>query len=215
MRNVEATIRSRRSIRRYSQKEVPEGAVVEILDTARWSPSWANTQPWSVFAVTGDTLERVKAAYHERAAAGVERQFEVSRPLPEWPPEMAARTRQLMASRSALASPSEPGPGNLDFFGAPWLLLFAIDGRLRAEYACFDTGLFVQTVCLAAHEHGLGTCIMAMGVGYPDVLHALIPAAEGKRFVVAVALGYPDLDAPLNRFDRSRADLRELVSFAG
>jgi nitroreductase len=212
---VEAAIRSRRSIRKFSDRDVSEQVIVELLDTARWSPSWANTQPWSVFAVTGETLEQIKTAYRERAAAGVARQFEVSRPLPDWPPEMSARTRQLMATRAPATGPSDRGPGNLEFFAAPWLVLFAIDGRLQPEYACFDTGLLVQTFCLAAHERGLGSCIMAMAVGYPEDLHAILPAAEGKRFVVAVALGYPDLEAAINRFDRSRAELSEIVSFAG
>ena len=213
--DVETAIRSRRSIRKFSDKDVSEQVIVELLDTARWSPSWANTQPWSVFAVTGETLEQIKTAYRERAGAGIARQFEVARPLPDWPPEMIARTRQLMASRATATGRSDRGPGNLEFFAAPWLVLFAIDGRLQPEYACFDTGLLVQTFCLAAHERGLGTCIMAMAVGYPEDLHAILPAAEGKRFVVAVALGYPDLEAAINRFDRSRAELSEIVSFAG
>ena len=191
--DVETAIRSRRSIRRFSDKDVPEQVVVDILDSARWSPSWANTQPWSVFAVTGETLEKIKTAYRE----------------------MIARTRELMASRATATGRSDRGPGNLEFFAAPWLVLFAIDGRLQPEYACFDTGLLVQTFCLAAHERGLGSCIMAMAVGYPEDLHAILPAAEGKRFVVAVALGYPDLEAAINRFDRSRAELSEIVSFAG
>ena len=31
--------------------------------------------------------------------------------------------------------------------------------------------------------------------------------------VVAVTLGYPDLDAPANTFERSRADLDEIVTW--
>ena len=65
----------------------------------------------------------------------------------------------------------------------------------------------MQSFCLATHDKGLGTCIMAIAVGYPDV----IPEAVGKRFVVGVAIGYPDWDALLNCFSHERAELDEQV----
>ena len=59
----ESVIRGRRSIRAYTSQPVPEGLVREILDEARWAPSSRNTQAWSVWVVTGDALERFKAAF--------------------------------------------------------------------------------------------------------------------------------------------------------
>ncbi len=212
--DVEQAIRGRRSIRKFTGDRVTEETIREILESARWAPSWANTQPWNLFAVTGETLEQIRAAYSQRACAKVERRFEIARPRPDWPPPLAARTRQLMDARALSNGSSAVTPTSADFFGAPCLLLLAIDERLQPEYACFDTGLLVQSICLAAHGRGLGTCIMAMAVGYPDVLHELLPQAAGKRFVVGIALGIPDPDSPVNRFDRSRAALDEVVTFA-
>jgi len=211
--DVEAAIFGRRSIRKFTSDRLTDDMVADILDLARWAPSWANTQPWCVFAVTGETLERIKAAYRQRACEKIERRFEVPRPQPDWPPEMAARTKQLVDTRTAATADVIAAPSTAEFFGAPCLLLFAIDERLQPEYACFDAGLLVQTVCLAAHGRGLGTCIMGMAVGYPDVLHECVPEAAGKRFVVGVALGVPDRDSVINRFDRQRAELSEWVSF--
>ncbi len=37
-------IKSRKSIRKYSPKKVPEDALERILEAARWAPSWANKQ---------------------------------------------------------------------------------------------------------------------------------------------------------------------------
>jgi nitroreductase len=112
------------------------------------------------------------------------------------------------------AAPQVPArPGLADIYGAPCMLLFAVDERLAAEYACFDLGLLVQNVCLAAHEHGLGTCIMAMAVRYADALHTVVPQAKGRRFVVGVALGHPDPDSKLNLVERERVALREIATF--
>ena len=37
-------IHERRSVRKYKKDSVPDEIITEILETARWSPSWANTQ---------------------------------------------------------------------------------------------------------------------------------------------------------------------------
>src|SRR5665647_1356110 len=54
----ESVIRGRRSIRAYKPECVPEELVREILDAARWAPSWRNTQAWNVWVLTGDALQR-------------------------------------------------------------------------------------------------------------------------------------------------------------
>ena len=72
----------------------------------------------------------------------------------------------------------------------------------------------MQSLCLAAHDRGLGTCIMAMAVRDPDTLRELLPEAGEMRFVIAVAVGYPAEQAPVNRFARSRAPLEEFVVWA-
>jgi nitroreductase len=55
----ESVIRDRRSIRRFKPDAVPQELIREILDEARWSPSWANTQAWNIYVVSGKTLERL------------------------------------------------------------------------------------------------------------------------------------------------------------
>src|SRR5450756_2931733 len=52
----ESVIRGRRSIRAYTNEAVPVDLVREILDEARWAPSWRNTQAWNVWAVSGLSL---------------------------------------------------------------------------------------------------------------------------------------------------------------
>jgi nitroreductase len=168
-----------------------------------------------VHVLGGAALERLRAAYRDAVEHKAERRFDVPPHRPDWPAPMRARTQRLLAARAAATevAPVTPPPFPADLFAAPRMVLFAVDERLQAEYACFDAGLLVQSFCLAAHARGLGTCIMAMAVAYADVLRELVPQARGQRFVVGVAVGVPDEQAPVNGFPRERAGLDEIATF--
>ena len=215
----ETVLRGRRSIRAYSAEPVSDELIAEIFDEARWSPSWRNTQAWNVWVVTGEALERFRERFRQAV-----RNEEPPRPdfLPaaEWPAACSLRTRQLMESRAATlaAAGLDTDPATAlermaDLFGAPCLLVFGVEECLGESYALLDTGLLVQSVCLAAFDRGLGTCIVATIVRHPELLRELLPGSEGKRLAVAVTLGHPELTAPANTFERSRADLDEIVTW--
>jgi nitroreductase len=210
---VSEAIRTRRSTREFTSQAVPREVVTEILDEARWAPSWANAQGWDVFAITGQRLGAYAAMMATKMEAGAEPDTDVRFPQRgEWPDYIQERMTYRRPSPGAPAAPPAR-PGLARLYGAPWMLLFAVDERLATEYACFDSGLLVQSVCLAAHSRGLGTCIMAMAVRHAQALHELVPEAAGRRFVIAVALGHPDPDSPLNGVERERAPLADIVMF--
>ena len=218
--DVESAIRGRRSIRAYRAEPVPPALVSEILDAARWAPSWADTQDWNVYVITGDALERVKEGLRLRLQTEAPPTPDLPMPAREWPEPLQRRIGHLVeAQRERLAAASRSGAGATanptfaDLFGAPTLLVFAIDEELAPVYASFDAGLLVQTILLAAHDRGLGSCVMAMAVRYPDALREVLPETGGKRFLIAVALGYPDAQAPINDFERPRVQLKELVTW--
>ena len=57
-------IKGRRSIRKYEDKEVPDDFLQQILESVRWSPSWANTQCWEVIVVRdSETKEKLQVRY--------------------------------------------------------------------------------------------------------------------------------------------------------
>jgi len=206
-------MRQRRSTRAFRADDVPDDVIRELLDRSRWAPSWANAQGWDVFVVKGDALARIKAMLAEKFAANAEPVPDVRMPQRgEWPEHIADRMTYTRPAPGAAPQPPQR-PGLSDIYGAPCLLLFAIHEQLAVEYACFDLGLLVENVCLEAEDHGLGTCIMAMTVRYADALHELVPQAEGRRFVVGVALGHPDAHNELNRTERKRCPLGEIATF--
>ncbi len=98
-------------------------------------------------------------------------------------------------------------------FDAPAIILVTIDKELLVEYAMLDVGIFLHGFCLLAHDRGLGTCIMAAIVSYPEIVRKLFSIPQNKRLVMGAALGWPDPDAPVNLFERKRGWLDEFVKW--
>ena len=57
--NVYETIKARRSVRAYQEKEIPEEVLMRILEAARMAPSAGNRQQWK-FVVVKDNQTRKK-----------------------------------------------------------------------------------------------------------------------------------------------------------
>ena len=53
-------------------------------------------------------------------------------------------------------------------------------------------GVASQTLCLAAHEAGLGTVIM--GIWDEDGITDLLHIPEDQELAALIAIGYPDID---------------------
>ncbi len=55
--DFEQTVFTRRSVRRYMNREVPEGMVHQLLRAGLAAPSGGNLQPWHFFVVRGQALK--------------------------------------------------------------------------------------------------------------------------------------------------------------
>ena len=62
----ERLVRTRRSVRGYLDKRVPEDLIQRIFETARWSPSGTNVQPWHICVASGETLKKLRNGFVER-----------------------------------------------------------------------------------------------------------------------------------------------------
>jgi nitroreductase len=211
-------IRERRSIRKFKAIDVPPGLIAEILDTARFAPSWGNTQPWEFYVLTGQALSKVKEMNMKNPADGVPPSPDV--PMPgNWPPVLKARYSELGEvvlttmgiNREDKAARDKYYQGMGSLFDAPCVILACTPRYNVIEYPMLDIGLVTQTICLLAHDKGLGTCIMAMAVLYAADIRKIAAIPDDKRIIIGIALGYPDLTFPLNSFDRKRAEITELV----
>ncbi|MBU3914786.1 nitroreductase [bacterium] len=214
-------VRQRRSIRKFLSKPVPEETIKEIITDSLWAPSWGNTQPWEIVIVTGDPLEQYRKENTEAHMSGKTPNPDITVPS-VWPDLLTKRYKDV--GRSVLGSLSiERGDteGRIKYygemaslFGATALIMLVVDKDISLEYAILDAGLIIQNICLFAQDKGLGTCIMAATINFPDIARRLFSIPDSKRIVIGTALGWPDLDAPVNQFQRERGSLDEFVTWA-
>jgi nitroreductase len=192
-----------------------------ILEAGRWSPSWGNTQPWEIYVITGNALEEFREENLKAARAGAASNLDVSMPQ-TWPDQLKKRysemgevvLKSLDIRRDDKESRDRQNEFMLTLFGAPCLLVFCVPAdHSSISYALLDIGLITQTVCLAAHDRGVGSCIMAMAVIHPEILRRIARIPGNRRIVVGVAMGYPEEGFPLNTFERTRADVNEFVKW--
>lgn len=56
--DVLEAIKTRRSIRNYSEKKVSEKEILEILEAGRWAPSGLNNQPWKFIIAANPEIKQ-------------------------------------------------------------------------------------------------------------------------------------------------------------
>ncbi len=210
-------IKTRMSIRKFKPAPVPSEILMKIIDTAKWSPSYKNSQPWEVVIISGEKKEALSKFLVEL----LENNATPCPDLPEpqsWPPAIEARINALMKKRSELTGKDLYAPEvrkkskivNFHFYGAPHGIFLFQDSSLT-PWSILDMGLFAQSLMLSAHAYGLGTVPQAFLTDYAQHVKKILGIQETKRLVLGISIGYPDMESPANSFRTERVNTDEIV----
>ena len=169
-------IKTRKSIRGYKSDPVSKETLQEILQVAGRSPSAMNTQPWEFFVIGGDILKQLRDANSNNLRSGVMPKGEHS--VTGWTKDSVYRTRQVdlaMALFELMGIEREDKEKRAQwmergfrFFDAPVAIIVVADKSLAENTPLIDIGIVIQSICLAAMNYGLGTCIEDQGCLYPE-----------------------------------------------
>ncbi len=212
-------IQTRMSIRGFKKESVPAEVLKKVIETARWSPSYKNSQPWEVLVLSGARKEGLSAMLVDLLESGAEASPDLAAPT-SWPDAEQARINQLFAKRKELTGIDLSAPEmivkakkvNFRFYGAPHAIYLFQDDSL-SQWSLFDLGLFAQSLMLAAHAHGLGTVPQAFATDYAREVKNYLDIPQSKRLVLGLSVGYPDMEAPANGFRTDRSPLAEIATF--
>jgi len=210
-------IRTRKSIRGFKPDRVPEKILKEIIETAKWSPSYKNTQPWEIIILSGKKKEDLSSILVGLFKEGTAPCPDIPEPM-SWPERESARiadlyTKRAEASGLDLSDPevlSKAKIANFNFYRAPHAIYLFQDSSLT-PWSLFDLGLFAQSIMLSAHAKGVGTVPQAFATDYAQDVKKFLQIPESKRLVLGISMGYPDLTSPANAFITDRVETAEIV----
>lgn len=212
-------IKSRQSIRGFKAEPVPRELLLQIIETARYSPSYKNTQPWEVMIVSGEKKRGLSNMLLDLLEKDTAPDPDLIEPA-SWPQTQLNRINQLYEKRGKATGLDLTDPAiikkskkaNFRFYNAPYALYFYQDASL-SDWSLLDFGMFIQNVMLAANALGLGTVSQAFAVDYAPQVKKYLSIPESKRLIVGMSLGYPDWELPINQLRTDRADTKELIQW--
>ena len=168
--SVIEAIKSRRSIRSFEEKAVPESAIQMLLEAATYAPSAINIQPWKFTIVTNK--EEMKSFSDTAKQA-------LLQTLPDVADEGLERLK------NALKTPQY----NI-FYDAP--LLVFISGA-QSQFAVNDCSMAAQNMMLAAYTLGMGSCWIGTAALFSNTPKGKkdLGVPEDNQVYAAIIFGYP------------------------
>ncbi|MDY6970471.1 MAG: nitroreductase family protein [Spirochaetota bacterium] len=159
---LQEAILKRRSIRKFTDYYVTDNEIKEVIEAARWAPSWSNYQPWEFIIIRDkQTIEEVTATYSETN--------------PARKCSLAASVLIAVCAKKGVSGCKE-----------------GVVKTKYSEWYMFDLGMAVQNLVLKAHEIGLGSVVVGLldheackkALQVPDDYELVVVVPLGKPAVV-------------------------------
>lgn len=172
-------IKTRRSIRKFTDEPVPMEKIEKILEAAMWAPSGQNLQPWYFVVLTKEEdlsflfSELGTTAFSERKK--LEARFKNH---PEVVEETMAFMKAMGGARTIM----------LAFLNKP-------DYSEDMTPSCVESvSAAMQNAVLMAHAEGVASCWVEAVCQAGDALHDKFAPDHGK-LIGGIILGYPAMEA--------------------
>jgi nitroreductase len=183
--SLQEAILARRSIKRFTGREVTRPEIETMLQAAVHAPNHRMTQPWRFYVLGPEARRAYGGVLGKRKSRKVE-DPEAARAVETKVADEHARLPAMIAVAMTLSE----------------------DPEIREEdYAA--TCMAIQNLSLAAHEMGLGAHIKTGAVMDDPAARAAAGVREGERIVATLNLGEP-AETPSAR---PRTDASELTTW--
>lgn len=203
--------------RAYLPRQVPEAVIRDIVDVARRTASWCNTQPWQLVVASGASTDRFRQALMEQARRHPGLDSDLPFPAEYRGVYLDRRRRSGLQLYEALgierddkARRASQSFENFRLFGAPHVAIVTVARELGA-YGAVDVGGFVGAFLLAAQAHGVATTPQAALAMQSGFIRRYFGLDEGRAVVCGISFGYADRAHPVNGYRTERAGLDDIL----
>lgn len=156
---------TRRSVRRFTEEVISHETFEEIINVAKWAPTWKNTQTLRYMLVQDETIIKKIA---DEAVLG----FEFNQ-------KTLSQCKNLVLLTQVNGRCGYERDGSFSTSkGTGWEM--------------FDAGIAAQTFCLAAHEKGFGTVIL--GIFDDAKIAEIVELPDGMTVTAVIPMGVPKFE---------------------
>lgn len=205
-------MKQRHSVRLFQQKEIPQNTLKEIMSTALQSPSWCNSQSWSIYVASGNTLSEIRKLWISKNNEGIKGYADLE---PGHRTDTHERTQKNM---NALFKDVGEFDKDKDFmnsqkvlFNAPTLVYLTLPKK-RIIYSILDLGALEMSIILAAKSHGIDSLIAYESIKYPDVIRKYCKVPDDEDIIIGIGLGYED-ESLINKFRAKKLSVDDACHF--
>jgi len=171
--NVHELFRYQRALRTFTDAEVPDALVDQVLTAAIHGPSGSNTQPWHFIVIRDQAVKQAISEVYEEARSAANRDR----------PQVAGGVRPPLSA-------------------APVLIVACVNTPASGQ-AGFQTGASiypsVQNLMLAARALGLGTVLTTLHRRRQARIHEILGIPDHIENAAITPLGWPDREYGPNR----------------
>ena len=154
-------IKGRRSVREFTPEPVSHDLLAEVVEVARFAPSWKNTQISRYVALTGDAKKKLA----DVSFAAWQGNSNIVNNSPVTVVLTYVKNRSGFERDGSFSTSKED------------------------RWQNFDCGIAAEAFCLAAYEKGLGSVIL--GIFDEAEVAKAIDLPEDRGVAAIIALGYP------------------------
>ena len=209
---LETIIKTRRSVRKWQDKKVPEDLITQAIELATWAPSGGNAQNWKFYAVFNKNVIKQLADAAQK----------VGNQIVTWPEAKQIENVQRYANVSS-------------FGGAPVLIVIAaaqyqspvdkllearekndpLGAEIRKARVIADSKIqgvasFIAHFLLIIHKMGLGGVWMTGPVMAKAEFEKILKVPKDLDVVAMIPVGYPS-ESPVARPRKPLKDVCEII----
>jgi len=218
--SFETTVRSRRSVRGFQNKEVPQEILNKVFDIARWAPSGVNIQPWQAYVASGATKDALRKQMMAAVKNGLppnNDHKEPRKPIGQlWKDRRrecaAVLYRAMNISWEDKEARNAAAFRNFELFDAPHVAFLCMDEAFGLGRA-WDVGMYAQTLMLAMTANGLASCAQGTMGHYPELVREAFDLGPEVKVLFGLSFGYEDTSMKVNSAHTQRAALEDTVTF--
>jgi nitroreductase len=173
LKDIVEIIKTRRCVREFSEKQVPDEEIKFLIDCATYASSGFNIQPWNFLVIKNKDIMQKISEHGKKSLI----------PMLEPMKDISPNAKDFLVFLKT--------KGTDMFYKAPVLVI--ILGNKNVQTIDYDCSMAAQNMMLAAQSKGIGSCWI--GGVQPALMDESflkeIGAPEGYKAIAPLIFGYP------------------------